>query len=107
MDKTKNPRTLKKAIMAKEIIDLHGNIFKVIKGWEFTEKVPNLEGHKYIFTRDIISDQEFILAIKEDYAAGYFYSKSYDLYIAYPLLRVGYDESKDIRKAYLYGKRQH
>ena len=24
-----------KAIMAKEIVDLHGNIFKVIKGWEF------------------------------------------------------------------------
>lgn len=44
MNKTKNPREVKKAIMAKEIVDLHGNIFKVIKGWEFYNKVPNLEG---------------------------------------------------------------
>ncbi len=52
MNKTKNPREVKKAIMAKEIVDLHGNIFKVIKGWEFYNKVPNLEGnYTWIFTK--------------------------------------------------------
>ena len=35
-------------------------------------------------------------------------SNIYQLYVAYPLKRIRYDESKDIRKEYLYnGKRQH
>lgn len=111
MNKTKNPREVKKAIMAKEIVDLHGNIFKVIKGWEFYNKVPNLEGnYTWIFTRDRITDTQFILALNEELniAVGYWYSNIYQLYVARPLKRIRYDESKDIRKEYLYnGKRQH
>lgn len=111
MNKTKNPREVKKVIMAKEIVDLHGNIFKVIKGWEFYNKVPNLEGnYTWIFTRDRITDTQFILALNEELniAIGYWYSNIYQLYVARPLKRIGYDESKDIRKEYLYnGKRQH
>ena len=83
MNKTKNPREVKKAIMAKEIVDLHGNIFKVIKGWEFYNKVPNLEGnYTWIFTRDRITDTQFILALNEELniAVGYWYSNIYQLY---------------------------
>lgn len=104
--------------MAKEIVDLHGNIFKVIgnifkviKGWEFYNKVPNLEGnYTWIFTRDRVTDTQFILALNEELniAVGYWYSNIYQLYVARPLKRIRYDESKDIRKEYLYnGKRQH
>lgn len=99
--------------MAKEIVDLHGNIFKVIKGWEFYNKVPNLEGnYTWIFTRDRITDTQFILALNEElnqYNSWLLeYSNIYQLYVARPLKRIGYDESKDIRKEYLYnGKRQH
>ena len=104
-------KEVKKAIMAKEIVDLHGNIFKVIKGWEFYNKVPNFEGnYTWIFTRDRITDTQFILALNEELniAVGYWYSNIYQLYVARPLKRIGYDESKDIRKEYLYnGKRQH
>lgn len=111
MNNTKNPQEVKKAIMAKEIVDLHGNIFKVIKGWEFYNKVPNLEGnYTWIFTRDRITDTQFILALNEELniAVGYWYSNIYQLYVARPLKRIRYDESKDIRKEYLYnGKRQH
>lgn len=105
MNKTKNPREVKKAIMAKEIVDLHGNIFKVIKGWEFYNKVPNLEGnYTWIFTRDRITDTQFILALNEELniAVGYWYSNIYQLYVVRPLKRIGYDESKDIRKKYLF-----
>lgn len=100
--------------MAKEIVDLHGNIFKVIKGWEFNfiTRFPTLNEGNYtwIFTRDRITDTQFILALNEELniAVGYWYSNIYQLYVARPLKRIGYDESKDIRKEYLYnGKRQH
>lgn len=93
--------------MAREIIDLHGNIFEVIKGWEFSQKVPTFDNYTYIFTQDIITKLPFILALSNvnNTAYGYFPSKFYGLYIVYPMIKRGYDESKDIRKAYLYGKK--
>ena len=64
------------------------------------------KGDKLIFTRDYASGDSFNLAVKKKTYKAYFYNLSINCYVCYKLELVGYDESKDIRKAYLYGKRR-
>lgn len=90
---------------AREITDLHGNKFKV-KDYKLIFEVPIKDGNKSSYTRDLISGIGFVLINHRDIYEAYFYNQSLDLYVCYKLDRFGYDESKDIRKAYLYGKRR-
>ena len=91
--------------MAKEILDLHGNKF-IAKDWKLCLSIPIGKCDKLIFTRDYVSGDSFILAVKKKTYKAYFYNLSINCYVCYKLELVGYDESKDIRKAYLYGKRR-
>ena len=60
---------------------------------------------KFVFFSSVKAAADSVDVYKRQ---GYWYSNIYQLYVAYPLKRMGYDESKDIRKEYLYnGKRQH
>lgn len=90
---------------AREITDLHGNKFKV-KDYKLTFEVPIKDGNKSSYTRDLISGIPFCLVNHQDIYKAYFYNQPMKLYVYYKLDRFGYDESKDIRKAYLYGKRR-
>lgn len=91
--------------MAKEILDLHGNKFKV-GDWKLFLNIPIGKSDKLIFTRDYLSGEAFNLEVKGKKYKAYFYNLSMNLYVGYKLELTGYDESKDIRKAYLYGKRK-
>lgn len=91
--------------MAKEILDLHGNKF-IAKNWKLYLSIPIGKCDKLIFTRDYVSGDSFNLAVKKKTYKSYFYNLSINCYVCYKLELVGYDESKDIRKAYLYGKRR-
>lgn len=91
--------------MAKEILDLHGNKFKV-GDYKLSLEIPIGKCNKLIFTRDHISGEIFNLFVKGKIYKAYFYNPSINCYVCYRLELVGYDESKDIRKAYLYGKRR-
>ena len=105
INKTNYHWTLKKAIMEKEILDLHGNKFKV-GDYKLSLEIPIGKCNKLIFTRDPLSGETFNLFVKGKIYKAYFYNLSINCYVCYKLELVGYDESKDIRKAYLYGKRR-
>lgn len=92
--------------MLKEILDLHGNKFEVL-GYKLELKIPILKWERLLFTRDYISGESFNLGIRGKVYRAYFYNYEMDLYVSYKLKYLGYDESKDIRKSYLYGKRKN
>lgn len=90
--------------MAKEITDLHGNKFRA-GDYSLCTEVPIGKGN-LIFTWDYVSGESFLLSIRKNKYLGYFYNQSLDLYIRYRLEYIGYEESSDIRKSHLYGKRR-
>lgn len=83
--------------MAKEILDLHGNKFKV-GDYKLCLKIPITGKDNLIFTRDLISGEPFNLSVNKKKYRGYFYNLSLNLYVRYDLEYRGYDESSDIRK---------
>lgn len=87
--------------MAKEIIDLHGNKFKVVD-YKICLKIPTTGKDNLIFTRDLISGEPFNLSVNKKKYRGYFYGLSLNLYVRFDLEYMGYDESSDIRKSHLY-----
>lgn len=98
--------------MAKEILDLHGNKFKV-GDYKLCLKIPTTGKGNLIFTRDLISGEPFNLSVnKKKYTVnkkkyrGYFYNLSLNLYVRYDLEYRGYDESSDIRKSHLYVRKR-
>lgn len=87
------------------IKDLHGNIFSV-KSWRLYIAIPLKDIKAMIYTRDRISDKVFDLAIThEDKYFAFCPIQEQSLYTGYELTLKGYDESLDIRKAYLYGRK--
>lgn len=91
--------------MAKEILDLHGNKFKV-GDYELCFKIPITGEGNLIFTRDLISGEYFNLSVNKKKYRGYFYNLSLNLYVRYDLEYRGYDESSDIRKSHLYVRKR-
>lgn len=91
--------------MAREILDLHGNKFKV-GDYKLCLKIPTTGKGNLIFTRDLISGEAFNLSVIRDRYLGYFYNLSLNLYVRYDLEYVGYDESSDIRKSHLYVRKK-
>nr|DAL07257.1 MAG TPA: hypothetical protein [Caudoviricetes sp.] len=91
-----------------DIIDLHGNLFKKVN-YDLVFEVPTGNNQKASLTRDLISDEAFCIFLTNDGDwVGYSYLLHYHCYVRWDLKLIGYDESKDIRKAYLYGnKRKH
>lgn len=88
---------------SEKIIDLHGNIF-TLGDWELVYPIPIKYFDKMIATAETQNHKPFILTIKgKDYYA-YVYNIIYHSYIRFELKLIGYDESKDIRKDYLYEK---
>lgn len=87
------------------IKDLHGNIFST-KTWGLYIAIPQGKYDKLIFTKDHLSDKPFNLAIKGNKYYAYILTEEQSIYVKYKLTLQGYDESLDIRKAYLYGKRK-
>lgn len=87
--------------MAKEILDLHGNKFKV-GDYKLCLKIPTTGEGNLIFTRDLISGEHFNLSVNKKKYRGYFYNLSLNLYVGFDLEYMGYDESSDIRKSHLY-----
>ena len=87
--------------MAKEILDLHGNKFKV-RDYKLCLKISTTGKGNLIFTRDLISGEPFNLSVNKKKYRGYFYNLSLNLYVRYDLEYRGYDESSDIRKSHLY-----
>lgn len=91
--------------MAKEILDLYGNKFKV-GDYKLCLKIPTTGKGNLIFTRDLISDEPFNLSVNKKKYRGYFYNLSLNLYVRYDLEYRGYDESSDIRKSHLYVRKR-
>lgn len=91
--------------MAKEILDLHGNKFKV-RDYKLCLKIPTTGKGNLIFTRDLISGEHFNLSVNKKKYRGYFYNLSLNLYVRYDLEYRGYDESSDIRKSHLYVRKR-
>lgn len=91
--------------MAKEILDLHGNKFKV-RDYKLCLKIPTMGKGNLIFTRDLISGEPFNLSVNKKKYRGYFYNLSLNLYVRYDLEYRGYDESSDIRKSHLYVRKR-
>ena len=91
--------------MVREIIDLHGNKFKA-SNYRICLEIPILGKEKLIYTRDLLSGVAFSLFYGKDKYKGYFYNQSTDTFVCYTLEKVGYEESKDIRKAHLYGRKR-
>nr|UVX43645.1 MAG: hypothetical protein [Bacteriophage sp.] len=91
--------------MAREIIDLHGNKFKV-GDYKLCLEIPITGKGNLVFTRDLISGDAFNLSVVRDKYLGYFYNLSLNLYVRYDLEYVGYDESSDIRKSHLYVRKK-
>jgi len=91
--------------MAREIIDLHGNKFKV-GDYKLCLEIPITGKGNLVFTRDLISGEAFNLSVIRDRYLGYFYNLSLNLYVRYDLEYVGYDESSDIRKSHLYVRKK-
>lgn len=91
--------------MAREIVDLLGNKFKVGK-YKLCFNTPIKKG-PLIFTRDIISGELFNLYQKNNQKyLGYFYNLSLNLYVRYELELIGYQEAQDIRKSHLYVRKR-
>jgi hypothetical protein len=91
--------------MAREILDLHGNKFRV-GDYKLCLKIPITGKGNLVFTRDLISGDPFNLSVNNKRYKGYFYSPSLNLYVRYDLEYVGYDESSDIRKSHLYVRKR-
>lgn len=91
--------------MAREIIDLHGNKFKV-GDYKLCLEIPITGKGNLVFTRDLISGDAFNLSVVRDKYLGYFYNLSLNLYVRYDLEYVGYNESSDIRKSHLYVRKK-
>ena len=91
--------------MAKEILDLHGNKFKV-GDYKLYLKIPITGKGNLIFTRDLISGEPFNLSVNKKKYRGYFYNLSLNLYVRYDLEYRGYDESSEIRKSHLYVRKR-
>lgn len=91
--------------MAREIIDLHGNKFKV-GDYKLCLEISITGKGNLVFTRDLISGEAFNLSVIRDRYLGYFYNLSLNLYVRYDLEYVGYDESSDIRKSHLYVRKK-
>lgn len=91
--------------MAREIIDLHGNKFKV-GDYKLCLEIPITGKGNLVFTRDLIPGEAFNLSVIRDRYLGYFYNLSLNLYVRYDLEYVGYDESSDIRKSHLYVRKK-
>ena len=91
--------------MAREILDLHGNKFRV-GDYKLCLKIPITGKGNLVFTRDLISGEAFNLSVIRDRYLGYFYNLSLNLYVRYDLEYVGYDESSDIRKSHLYVRKK-
>lgn len=94
-------------MLGNQIKDLQGNIFSV-GDWAFATQIPTGIYIEFVFTRDYLTGKRFNLVSKDNKYFGYFYLSFYNLYIKYNLDKIGYEESLDIRKAYLYAnKRKH
>jgi hypothetical protein len=91
--------------MVREIIDLHGNKFKV-GDYSLCLKIPITGKGNLVFTRDLISGEPFNLSVNKNKYKGYFYNVSMNLYVKYDLEYNGYDESSDIRKSPLYVRKR-
>ena len=105
--------------MVREIIDLHGNKFKALD-YKVCLEIPIIGKEKLIYTRDLFSGTRdlfsgtrdlfsgvpFSLFYGKDRYKGYFYNQSINAFICYTLEKIGYEESKDIRKAHLYGRKR-
>ena len=91
--------------MVREIIDLHGNKFKV-GDYFLCLKIPITGKGNLVFTRDLISGEPFNLSVNKNKYKGYFYNVSLNLYVKYDLEYNGYDESLDIRKSHLYVRKR-
>ena len=88
------------------ILDLHGNIFRILKykDLHFGDPFPMLEENEHpIFTRDLISDNLFILIKRTDtkYNAIFWLGQAYNkYYLRVYMLKEDYIPEIDIRKAY-------
>lgn len=87
-----------------QIKDLHGNIFSVHK-WRLYIAIPK-KFDKVIFTKDCLTNTSFNLAINGDTYMAFDLIEDQPIYVGYKLKLEGYDESLDIRKSHLYGKRK-
>lgn len=88
-----------------QIKDLHGNIFSV-HNWRLYIAIPS-NFDKVIFTKDHLTQIPFNLAILDDKYWAFDIIEDSHIYIGYKLKLEGYDESLDIRKSYLYGRKRH
>ena len=87
------------------IKDLHGNIFSV-KDWRLYIAIPIKDFTTMIYTHDRKTGKVFNLALTHDNKFMAFCSvQDRNLYVGYNLILKGYDESLDIRKSYLYGRK--
>lgn len=91
--------------MEREIIDLHGNKFRV-GDYSLCLNIPITGKGNWVFTRDLISGEPFNLSVNKNKYKGYFYNISLNLYVKYNLEYNGYDESSDIRKSHLYVRKR-
>ena len=88
------------------ILDLHGNIFGILKykDLHFGDPFPMFEENEHpIFTRDLISDDLFTLIRKTNakYNAIFYLGEAYNkYYLRVSLIREEYIPELDIRKAY-------
>lgn len=89
-----------------KILDLNGNIFKVGSYYRLYLKFPFKSGTQK-YTRDLIADKAFNLihTSKGNWYAVWWIDYL-DMYLLRKLEPLSYDESKDIEKAYLYGKKR-
>lgn len=81
--------------------DLHGNIFS-LGDWELASQIPIGEFDHIYYTGNANKFEPFNLCVKGNNYYAYIYNIQYHLFIRYNLKLKGYDESKDIRKSYLY-----
>ena len=93
--------------MGKEILELLGNKFEVLPKCKFWFEVPQEKFKRLIYTRDRISNIDFLLG-ETNKGKWYYikYNAGYDMYYVYPLKFIEYDESKDMRYEWKYRKRR-
>lgn len=87
------------------IKDLHGNIFSVHK-WRLYIAIPK-DFDKVIFTKDYLTGITFNLAIIDNTYKAFDTIDGKSIYVGFELKLEGYDESLDIRKSYLYGRKRN
>lgn len=94
------------------ILDLHGNIFRILKykDLHLGDPFPLFEEKEHpIFTRDLISDNLFTLIRRTDtkYNAIFWLEQAYNnYYLRVSMLKEDYIPEIDIRKAYENYKRK-